>query len=489
MIFSSDLFLFVFLPAALAGLIVARRLFGTHLYWIVAASLFFYGYWKPVYLPLIVASIVLNFALGRAIERTRSRALTAFGVAANLAALGWFKYANFVEHNIEWLSGADIPLPEIVLPLAISFFTFQQISYLVDARNGRTHDHDFIQYAAFVSFFPQLIAGPILQQKRTMQEFAAPQAFRVTADGFSWGLKIFIGGMAKKLLIADPMGTVATPLFDHALTNPLALEQAWTAALAYTFQLYFDFSGYSDMAIGLGLMVNIHLPFNFNSPYRATSIADFWRRWHITLSSFLRDYLYIPLGGNRLGVTRTYANLFVVMVLGGLWHGAGWTFVIWGAMHGACLLIHRAWGDLVRPHLPDDPALRLVGVAAAWVLTMVFVVAAWVVFRADTLTAAMHVWQGMIGLHGVTAPLEDADFLAGWRLEIFAALTVFCLIMPNLPQVAGMTDGGGAWRRTVAALYRPHLAGMILAFAAFAACFAMLRANSAVVSEFLYWDF
>ncbi|ANK80710.1 MAG: hypothetical protein TEF_07785 [Rhizobiales bacterium NRL2] len=489
MIFSSDLFLFAFLPLALIGVVLSRRLFGAQLYWIVAASLFFYGFWKPVYLPLIVASILVNFALGRAIERTRSKGLTAFGVALNLAALGWFKYANFIEENIEWLSGADIPLPEIVLPLAISFFTFQQISYLVDARNGRTHHHDFIQYAAFVSFFPQLIAGPILQQKRTMQEFAAPKAFRITAEGFSWGLMIFIAGMAKKLLIADPMGTVATPLFDQALTQPLALEQAWTAALAYSFQLYFDFSGYSDMAIGIGLMVSIRLPFNFNSPYRAVSIADFWRRWHITLSSFLRDYLYVPLGGNRIGPWRTYLNLFIVMLLGGIWHGAGWTFVIWGAMHGACLLLHRAWGDAMRPLLPELPALRPLGLAAGWTLTMVFVVAAWVVFRADNLTAAIHVWQGMAGLHGLDIPVAGADFLAGWRWQIFAALTLFCLALPNLPQVAGMVEPGGRLRRLAAHLYRPHLVGMLLAFAAFAACFAMLRANSAVVPEFLYWDF
>ena len=489
MIFSSDLFLFAFLPAALAGVVIARRLFGLHLYWIVAASLFFYGYWKPVYLPLIVTSIVLNFLLGRAIQRTRSTALMAFGVAANLLALGWFKYANFIEENVEWLSGADIGLPEIVLPLAISFFTFQQISYLVDARNGRTHSHDFIQYAAFVSFFPQLIAGPILQQKRTMQEFASPKAFRVTAEGLSWGLMIFIAGMAKKLLIADPMGTVATPLFDQALTEPLAMAQAWTAALAYSFQLYFDFSGYSDMAVGLGLMLGIRLPFNFNSPYRAVNIADFWRRWHITLSSFLRDYLYIPLGGNRKGPSRTWVNLFIVMLLGGIWHGAGWTFVLWGALHGAFLLIHRAWSGLARPAMPAAPALQPLGAAAGWALTMLSVAAAWVVFRADDMTAARNVWEGMAGLHGLDRPLEGADFLAGWRWTIFAALGLMCLVLPNLPQVAGLTDPGGRWRQSVAALYRPHLVGLVLAFAAFAACFVMLRANSAVVPEFLYWDF
>lgn len=488
MIFSSDLFLFAFLPVALIGVVIARRLMGVHLYWIVAASLFFYGYWKPVYLPLIVLSILVNYGLGRALERNRSKRLLTIGVIGNLAALGWFKYANFVEENIEWLSGADIGLPEIVLPLAISFFTFQQISYLVDAQRGETHSHNFIQYAAFVSFFPQLIAGPILQQKRTMQEFAAPKAFHVTADGLSWGLMIFIAGMAKKLLIADPMGTIASPLFDHALQNPLGLEQAWTAALAYTFQLYFDFSGYSDMAIGLGLMLSIRLPVNFNSPYRATNIADFWRRWHMTLSGFLRDYLYLPLGGNRKGPSRTYVNLLIVMLLGGIWHGAGWTFVIWGALHGFYLLLHRAYRDLLDPALPDAGSLRPVFTTFSWALTMLLVVVAWVVFRAETLQGAINVWQGMAGLNGA-AVLKTDTFLAGWRWPVFAGLTALCLLLPNLPQMAGFIEPGGAWRRWWAALHQPHIIGTLVAVALFAACFVMLRANSAVVSEFLYWDF
>ncbi|WP_416897460.1 MAG: MBOAT family O-acyltransferase [Minwuia sp.] len=489
MIFSSDLFIFAFLPAALLGLVVARRLFGAHLYWIVIASLFFYGYWKPVYLPLIVGSILINFALGRAIERNRSKPLMVVGVTINLLALGWFKYANFLAENVEWATGAEIGLPEIVLPLAISFFTFQQISYLVDAYRGETHPHSFIQYAAFVSFFPQLIAGPILQQKRTMQEFAGPKAFHVTAEGLGFGLMIFIAGMAKKLLIADPMGTIATPLFDHALENPLSLEQAWTAALAYSFQLYFDFSGYSDMAIGLAMMVSIRLPVNFNSPYRAVNIADFWRRWHMTLSGFLRDYLYIPLGGNRHGPSRTYVNLFIVMVLGGLWHGAGWTFIIWGALHGGYLLLHRFFAHRIKPHLPGAEALAPVWTVISWALTMVLVVIAWVVFRADTLDAAINVWTGMAGMGGEAGEIARDAFLTGWRWQAFAALTVLCLILPNLPQIAGYVDAGGIWRQTVAALYQPHIIGLIAAIVIFASCFAMLRANSAVVSEFLYWDF
>lgn len=489
MIFSSDLFIFAFLPLALLGLVLARRLFGAHLYWIVIVSLFFYGFWKPIYLPLIVLSILLNYFLGRAIEQSRSKQLLTVGVAGNLLALGWFKYANFFADNIEWVSGADFGLPEIVLPLAISFFTFQQISYLVDAYKGETHPHSFIQYAAFVSFFPQLIAGPILQQKQTMQEFAGPKAFHVTAEGLGFGLMIFIAGMAKKLLVADPMGTVATPLFDHALENPLAFEQAWTAALAYTFQLYFDFSGYSDMAIGLGMMVNIRLPVNFNSPYRAVNIADFWRRWHMTLSGFLRDYLYIPLGGNRYGPSRTYVNLFVVMVLGGMWHGAGWTFIIWGALHGSYLLLHRFFSHQIKPVLPTSDTLAPVWTAFSWVLTMILVIVAWVVFRAETLDGAINVWVGMAGLTGMVGEIKTDTFLVGWRWQAFAALVVFCLIMPNLPQMAGYVSRGGRWRQFVAALYQPHFIGMLTAIVIFGACFAMLRANSAVVSEFLYWDF
>jgi alginate O-acetyltransferase complex protein AlgI len=488
MIFSSDLFLFAFLPVALIGVVIARRLMGAHLYWVVAASLFFYAYWKPIYLPLIVLSILINYVIGRALERNRSRQLLTIGVVGNLAALGWFKYANFVEENIEWLAGADIGLPDIVLPLAISFFTFQQISYLVDAQRGESHSHNFIQYAAFVSFFPQLIAGPILQQKQTMQEFAGPRAFHITADGLSWGLMIFIAGMAKKLLLADPMGTVASPLFDAALQQPLGMEQAWTAALAYSFQLYFDFSGYSDMAIGLGLMLSIRLPVNFNSPYRATNIADFWRRWHMTLSGFLRDYLYLPLGGNRKGPSRTYVNLLIVMVLGGIWHGAGWTFIIWGALHGTYLLLHRAFRDLAGSVLPDAGPFRRLVICLSWALTMLFVIIAWVVFRAENMQAAANIWQGMAGLTDA-GEIKADTFLSGWRWTAFATLTAFCLLLPNLPQVAGLVEQGGSWRRWWAALYQPHIIGTLAAIALFAACFVMLRANSAVVSEFLYWDF
>ena len=309
--------------------------------------------------------------------------LLAFGVIANLALLGYFKYADFFIMNVNRTAGTDIPLLELALPLAISFYTFQQIAYLVDSYRKETQEYDFLNYAVFVTFFPQLIAGPIVHHKEMMPQFAKLKNKVMHYHNIALGLFIFSIGLFKKVVIADSFAVWATQGFD--IEKNLNMIEAWFTSLSYTFQLYFDFSGYTDMAIGIALLFNIKLPINFNSPYKATSIQDFWRRWHITLSRFLKDYIYIPLGGNRKGEIHTYTNLFATFILGGIWHGAGWTFVLWGALHGLALVIHRAWQKL---------GLRM-PTLLAWFITFNFINIAWVFFRATSFESAMKVLKGM----------------------------------------------------------------------------------------------
>jgi alginate O-acetyltransferase complex protein AlgI len=332
MLFNSFGFLFMYLPVVLAGhLALARWSPRWTAAWLALASLFFYGYWDARYLPLLMASIIFNFWTARRMTAStahRKRWLV-FALAANLALLGYYKYANF----LLWQDWA------IVLPVGISFFTFTQIAFLVDCYRASAGEYRLVHYILFVSYFPHLIAGPVLHHKEMMPQFdRQPQPD--TAD-FAVGLSIFVVGLAKKVLLADPISVLVGPVFT--LGAQPQLVEAWIGALAYSFQLYFDFSGYSDMAIGLSRMLGVKLPLNFNSPYRAANISEFWRRWHMTLSRFLRDYLYVPLGGNRDGARRRYRNLMLTMLLGGLWHGAGWTFVVWGGLHGVYLVLHHGW--------------------------------------------------------------------------------------------------------------------------------------------------
>lgn len=345
MLFNSYEYLLVFLPTTLVGYFLFQhtgRATAAQV-WLVAASLVFYSWWGMTYLPLIVMSIFVNYGVGTALGYSRIRfrkALLVGGIVFNLGLLGYFKYANFFTDNLNAL-GADIQIARIALPLAISFFTFQKIGYLVDSYRGETVGYDFLSYALFVTFFPQLIAGPIVHHKEIVPQFANSGNRRLVPDNVATGLCILGIGLFKKVFIADTLAGWASPGFD--ISPALSFTEAWATSLSYTFQLYFDFSGYTDMAIGTALMFNVRLPINFNAPYRATNIQEFWRRWHITLSNFLRDYLYVPLGGSRRSEMRTYANLLIVFLLGGLWHGASWMFVIWGALHGGALVIHRAW--------------------------------------------------------------------------------------------------------------------------------------------------
>lgn len=403
MLFNSYEYLIYFLPLSLAVYFALGRKAAWAAGWLVAASLFFYAWWNPKYLPLIVASIGFNFVIGRVLHRgpRRAKAWLAFGVAANLALLGVFKYADFAVRNAAGMTGLPLALPYIVLPLGISFFTFTQIAYLVDVARGRAREPSLVNYALFVSFFPHLLAGPILHHSEMMPQFASasnkrPQPFHLAA-----GLFLLALGLVKKVCLADPLAPVVAAGFDQP--QAISVVTAWLAVLAYTLQIYFDFSGYTDMALGAARMFNIQMPVNFDSPYHATNIREFWQRWHITLSRFLREYLYIPLGGNRLGEARTAVNVMATFLLGGFWHGAAWTFVAWGALHGCALVCLRAWARNGR-HMPR---------ACGWAITFLFVMVSWVFFRAASLPSAIAMLRAMAGANASQATLRDALSLAG----------------------------------------------------------------------------
>lgn len=365
--------------------------------WLVVGSLFFYSYWNVIYLPLILLSIFVNYGVGLSLVnhekiRISSKTILSFGIVFNLGLLGYFKYTDFFLDNFNGIFGTNIPLPHIILPLGISFFTFTQIAFLVDAYKQEAKEYSLINYMLFVTYFPHLLAGPILHHKEMMPQFASKYNWVKNYRNIALGLFIFSIGLFKKVVIADTFAVWANAGFDTATT--LNLIEAWATSLSYTFQLYFDFSGYTDMAIGISLMFNIKLPINFNSPYKALSIQDFWRRWHMTLSRFLRDYLYIPLGGNRKGNIRTYVNLITTFLLGGLWHGAGWTFIIWGLLHGIALAIHRLWQSL---------GFRMNKILA-WFITFNFINITWIFFRAKDFESAMKVLGSMFSFDNIVLP-------------------------------------------------------------------------------------
>ena len=336
------------------------------------------------------------------------KSILLFGIVCNLILLGYFKYVDFFIENLNLTINTNIELLHLLLPLAISFFTFQQIAYLVDSYKAETKEYDFLNYALFVTFFPQLIAGPIVHHKEMMPQFTTLRNKVKNYKNIALGLFIFSIGLFKKIVIADTFAVWANNGFDVAKT--LNLFEAWATSLSYTFQLYFDFSGYTDMAIGIALLFNIKLPINFNSPYKALNIQDFWRRWHITLSRFLRDYIYIPLGGNKKGNFRTYSNLMATFILGGLWHGAGWTFIFWGFLHGLALLTHRVWQDF---------GFKL-WVWLSWFITFNFINIAWVFFRAKEWEDAIKILTSMFSLENIVLPhllLSRLEFLKLYGIE------------------------------------------------------------------------
>jgi D-alanyl-lipoteichoic acid acyltransferase DltB (MBOAT superfamily) len=381
--------------------------------------------------------LVLNFwagvYLGHHGGQLRGHLVLMLGLAGNLGVLGYYKYANFFVDTINAATGAGWPAAQVVLPLGISFFIFQKIAYLVDAYRGKTRGYNFIDYCLFVTFFPQLIAGPIVHHSEVVPQFTRRGNYRVNAEDLSVGMTQFVIGLFKKVVLADRMALYATPIFEAARTGtaPTFLD-GWIAALAYTFQIYFDFSGYSDMALGLGRMFGIKLPLNFNSPYKAADIVDFWRRWHMTLSRFLRDYLYIPIGGGRQGSARRYLNLMVVMLLGGLWHGAGWTFVFWGGLHGAYLAINHAWKAWRRGHaLADTPPTRL-GQWAGRTVTFFVVITAWVFFRSANFATAGRMLDAMFGGQGFSA---ISSYDAGTAFAWLGALLAVVWLLPNTQEI------------------------------------------------------
>ncbi len=500
MLFNSPAYLFLFLPAAvLLYFLLNRWRFGCAASaWLVLTSLFFYGCWNPAYLPLLLLSLLVNFAIGTMLQQAERsgksgvarRVILPVGICLNLGLLGYYKYADFFVININSLMATTLPLPNLALPVAISFFTFQQIAYLVDCSRENARHLNFLNYCLFVTFFPKLVAGPIVQHQEMMPQFARLRNRLPVPRNMALGLFFFALGLFKKVCIADQFSVWAGTGF--AAKNALTFFDAWGTSLSYTFQLYFDFSGYSDMAVGSALFFNIVLPVNFDSPYQAVSIQDFWRRWHITLSRWLRDYLYIPLGGSRKGLPRTCLNVFITFLLGGLWHGAGWTFILWGGLHGAALAAQRLW---------KEQDLRLPALLG-WLCTFLFVNASWVIFRAANVAEGLRLLKGMIGLNGIvfsagmTQLLEHFSPLRGllttgalllpgemrWHLLV-VGIAVF--LLPNSCRIGGLLPAENAVQRLLR--FRPNfwqaaLTGILL----FCALYQMLRAAP---SAFLYFNF
>jgi alginate O-acetyltransferase complex protein AlgI len=394
MLFNSFQFIIWYLPivAVIFFFLAVRNRQGAAL-WLGVASLAFYSSWNYRDTVLLIISIGGNFWAGYWLANApnqQRKLLLWLSIGVNLAILGYFKYTNFLVDSLAGILGKNIELAKIALPLGISFFTFTQIAYLVDSYRGKVKDFNFIHYLLFVTYFPHLVAGPVLHHQEMISQFQSKRMYRWNSRNLANGILIFTIGLAKKVILADGVVGYVTPVFDAAKHGtPLTWGDGWIGALAYTVQLYFDFSGYSDMAIGLSLLFGVKLPINFDSPYKATNIIEFWRRWHISLSNFLRDYLYIPLGGNRHGQGRRYLNLFITMLLGGLWHGAAWTFVLWGALHGIYLVINHGWQWFRTKILWQNPRTTSVwGRIASQSITFIVVVIAWVLFRAENIQSA-----------------------------------------------------------------------------------------------------
>jgi len=505
MLFNSYAFLLGFLPVVLLAFVLVHRgrpAFSVPLLGI--ASLAFYAWWNPHYLILMLASILFNFGVAHAMHEAapgtqtpRKRRLLILGVVFNLAALGYFKYAKFLLDIVGAVSGADVRIEDIVLPLGISFFTFTQIAFLVDAYRDEPAARDFPSYLLFVTFFPHLIAGPIYHHREMLPQFARLAGYRLNAGDFAAGSTIFVIGLFKKTVLADGSARHADGMFALAAAGsvPGGVE-AWCGTLAYALQIYFDFSGYSDMAIGLARLFGIALPNNFFSPYKAASIIEFWRRWHMSLSRFLRDYLYIALGGNRRGAARTQVNIAITMLLGGLWHGANWTFVAWGAAHGALLILNHAWRRIAASLGLRAVAGSRVGTAASTLLTFACVLLTWVLFRADSLAEALRVYRGMLGAGNGGAGADCAQrFIAaggGWCVALLAIawfapnsqelLGRFGTALETYPERAAAPEARAWWRRFCWQPNAPWAVGMAAVTTA-----ALLAMSGS--SRFLYFQF
>lgn len=494
MLFTTAAFSLLFLPLVLIGFFsIGRHSHAGAATWLLAASVFFYGYWMPEFTLLLLASIAVNFWIGlqmmaanAAEDRRRSKRWLIGGIVFDLGLLAYFKYANFFIGNINAVLGGQLPVLGVVLPIGISFYSFTQIAYLVDTHLGKVTEANPVHYGLFVTYFPHLVAGPVLHHAQMMPQFDRAETYRPNAGRLCAGLLIFAIGLAKKIIGADGISPYADAVFNAAdAGQQVTLEEAWLGAFAYTLQLYFDFSGYSDMAIGISWMFNVRLPFNFNSPYRATSISDFWRRWHISLSNFLRDYLYIALGGNRKGTVRRYFNLGATMVLGGLWHGASWAFVIWGALHGLFLMINHGFRALLGTATAARLDASRFWSLFSWALTLLCVVVAWVFFRAHTIDGAFRMLMAM----GALAPPVD-ESTALWNAGLAAsagflwctALGAIAVLAPNSNRIGGallalLTSAGQ--RRVAAATVGVCISLSLL----------LVNAFRDSVSAFIYFNF
>jgi alginate O-acetyltransferase complex protein AlgI len=512
MLFNSSLFILAFLPVTVALFFAVGRVSPNAAATLLGlASLVFYGAWNIQYVPLLISSIGVNFALSQVLGDTARRPGTrrmvfAGAIAANLALLGYFKYANFFLNSWAGMTGASLTPWSIVLPLGISFYTFTQIAFLADTYKKQVREKNFAHYLLFVTYFPHLIAGPILHHAEMMPQFRKQAIYRPQWENFAVGVSVFIVGLAKKTLIADAIAPVARAVFTSAdFGERIELLRAWGGALAYAMQIYFDFSGYCDMAIGISILFGVRLPLNFNSPYKAVSIVDFWRRWHMTLSRFLRDYLYIPLGGSRRSRPRRYVNLMITMLLGGLWHGAAWTYVAWGGLHGFYLVVNHAWEYLRRRIAPNaepaGPVLRALSVA----VTFAAVVVAWVLFRASSFASALRILSGMAGLNGIDlpakagavkalavrlgmAPVSQTPYISNTAILGLMALLAICWLAPNAYQIMGArnpalnaVEPGAKW------IWRPSL-GWAVGLGVLGAV-AFTGILSGPPSEFLYFQF
>src|SRR5216684_2951666 len=441
MLFNSPIFLFLFLPGTVTAYIVLRQLAGPRavLGLLVAVSLVFYGWWNPLYVPLLGSLAVFNFLVARAMAAQcragrldRVSRLLTFGIVGDLMALGYFKYTDFLIGTANVLLQTNFTLQYVLLPIGISFFTFQKIAYLVDSIRVEVAEHDFLEYCFFVSFFPQLLAGPIVKHQEIFSQIKGPWAFGIKPSNFVVGLTIFIVGLFKKLVLADNFAPSAASMFDAAATGePIDFFFAWQGVLAFKFQLYFDFCGYSEMALGAARLFGVQLPLNFNSPYRALNIVDYWRRWHMTLSRFLRDYIYIPLGGNRKGQKRRYLNLMLTMVIGGLWHGAAWNFVIWGLLHGSYLVLNYAWRAVWAPI--DTWWSRSI----ARVVTLIAVIISLVTFRAPDFAASLRMYRAMADL--------PQDFLSPGPATTLARLGAALYSAPTIGQIVHAGFWAALW--------------------------------------------
>ena len=456
MLFQSQFYVLVFLPAvaalyyAVAGSTVTRQ------WLLIGASLVFYAWWDARFVALPLAQITATWLLALAHEKSRSRLPLVAGITLNLLSLGTFKYLDFFLASVETATGVALPRAHLILPIGISFFTFQLIAYLVDRMRGEAPIYPFRPFALFVLLYPHLIAGPIVRHNELVPQFAFDPRREGMWRRIGLGLLIFTIGFAKKVLLADKLGQVADPLFAAAQTHALNLGEAWSGTLAFSFQLFLDFSAYTEMAIGSALIFGLILPENFRRPYLAADIRDFWRRWHITLSRFLRDYLYIPLGGSRYGLRRYLVATFVTMSLCGLWHGAGWTFVAWGLWHGLGLAVCHGWQRFGRPM----PTL------AGWAVTMLFVLAGWVLFRAASFGVAGSMLLSLVGAHGAGGAVQDIGLLA-----------IAALASALIPSAHEIIDG----------LRRP---GPVLAAAgALLAIYCLLIVGEGAPVNFIYFQF